>query len=67
MSWAQGYMSGANMSLTPGQYRDLAAMSLDAQKQSLWAYCDAHPLAEFIKAAMDLYLKLPLKKMRASQ
>jgi hypothetical protein len=63
MTWAQGYMSGMNVSsITQGRYRDLAAMTLDAQKQSLLSYCDNHPLAEFIKAAIDLYLKLPLKK-----
>ena len=61
MTWAQGYMSGANMSLTNGQYRDLAAMTVEAQEESLRNYCDQHPTAELIKAVMDLYVKLPLK------
>jgi hypothetical protein len=64
MTWAQGFMSGANMGLTvtEGQYRDLAAMTIEAQEASLRNYCDEHPMAEFLKAAVDLYLKLPLKK-----
>jgi hypothetical protein len=62
LTWAQGFMSGANASIEHGQYRDLAAMTLDAQKESLKTYCDDHPHAEFIKAVMDLYFKLPLKK-----
>jgi hypothetical protein len=62
LTWAQGFMSGANTGLN-GEYRDLNALSVDAQKQSLLSYCDQHPMAEFIKAAIELYLKLPLKKM----
>jgi len=62
LTWARGFMTGSNVSLGGGQYRDLIAMTVDEQKKSLRAYCDAHPLAEFIEAAMDLYSKLPLKK-----
>jgi hypothetical protein len=35
MNWAQGFMSGANISLPPSQYRDLQAMTIEAQVQSL--------------------------------
>jgi hypothetical protein len=62
MTWAQGFMSGANMVSKDGQYRDLAAMNIEAQEQSLKTYCDEHPMAQFIDAAMDLYFKLPFKK-----
>jgi hypothetical protein len=62
MTWAQGFMSGANASLTNGQYRDLQAMTIEAQEARLRSYCDEHPMAEFVKAAIDLYFKLPLKK-----
>ena len=62
LTWAQGFMSGSNLSLGGGQYRDLTAMTVDEQRKSLRAYCDSHPTAEFIEAAMDLYSKLPLKK-----
>jgi len=62
MTWAEGFMSGATMGFTPGQYRDLQAMTAEAQEESLRNYCDEHPMAEFIKAAIDLYLKLPMKK-----
>ena len=60
MAWAQGFISGAN-TVTKGEYRDMAAMSLDVQKQFLLGYCEAHPAANFIDAAVDLYFKLPLK------
>jgi hypothetical protein len=65
--WAQGFMSGANlMSLSAnGQYRDLAAMTIEAQERSLTNYCDEHPMAQLIKAVMDLYEKLPMKKYTA--
>jgi hypothetical protein len=62
MTWAQGFMSGENLSPGSTQYRDLQAMTIEAQEQSLRRYCDEHPMAEFIKGVMDLYLKLPLKK-----
>jgi hypothetical protein len=45
-----------------GQYHDLSAMTTKDQERSLRNYCDEHPMAEFLKAAMDLYFKLPLKK-----
>jgi hypothetical protein len=63
MTWAQGFMSGANIEeLQNGRYRDLQAMTIEAQEQSLRNYCDQHPMAEFVKAVFDLYFKLPLKK-----
>jgi len=65
--WAQGFMSGANINQTPpGEYRDMAAMTLDDQTALLREYCDKHPFAKFINAAMDLYFKLPLKKISPS-
>lgn len=60
IAWAQGFISGAN-SVTKAEYRDMAAMTVDVQKQFLLGYCDAHPAANFIDAAADLYFKLPLK------
>jgi hypothetical protein len=63
MTWAQGFMSGENIALPPGHYRDLQAMTLEAQESFLRNYCDEHPMAEFIKAAIELYLKLPMKKL----
>jgi hypothetical protein len=63
MDWAQGFMSGVNISdLRDGQYRDLQAMTVEDQKASLRDYCEEHPMAEFAKAVLDLYGKLPQKK-----
>ena len=57
-------MSGENYTqfAIDGQYRDLEAMTMEAQQKSLASYCDEHPMAEFVKAVLDLYGKLPLKK-----
>jgi hypothetical protein len=65
MTWAQGFMSGANASETKhsGHHRDLQAMTIEAQQESLRTYCDEHPMAEFVKAAIDLWNKLPWTKL----
>jgi len=57
-------MSGENTKqfAIDGQYRDLGAMTVEAQTQSLTSYCNEHPMAQFVKAVLDLYGKLPLKK-----
>jgi hypothetical protein len=62
--WAQGFMSGENNSqfAIDGQYRDLEAITVEAQQKSLTSYCDEHPMARFVTAVLDLYGKLPLKK-----
>jgi hypothetical protein len=64
MTWAQGFMSGANASEIKhgGNYRDLQAMTIEAQQESLRNYCDEHPMAEFVKAAIDLWNRLPWTK-----
>lgn len=64
MAWATGFMSGMNMEalLTKKLYRDLEAMTIAAQKQSIFSYCDNHPLAQFMSAVLDLYKQFPLKK-----
>lgn len=63
MYWAQGFMSGANISASNGgQYRDLQAMTTDEQLRNLTEYCNEHPMADFVKAVLDLYGKLPMKK-----
>jgi hypothetical protein len=66
MYWAQGFMNGANLEhvSNAGEYRDLGAMTIEAQEHSLMYYCDEHPMAEFSKAVIDLYTKLPMKKDR---
>jgi hypothetical protein len=67
MNWAQGFMTGANIreSKQSGRYRDLQAMTIEAQQESLRNYCDEHPMAEFIKAAIDLWNKLPWAKLNS--
>jgi hypothetical protein len=61
--WAWGYWSGANAAIfeSDKSYRDLDT-PVEAQKQSLLIYCDAHPMAMFVMAVKDAYSKFPLKK-----
>jgi hypothetical protein len=62
-TWAQGFMSGFNITETTGTYRDMTAVPIDAQKKFILNYCDQHPSLEYAKAVMELYhKKLPLKK-----
>jgi hypothetical protein len=62
-TWAQGFMSGFNITETTGTYRDMTAVPIDAQKKFILNYCDQHPSLEYAKAVMELYhYKLPLKK-----
>jgi hypothetical protein len=49
-----------------GKYRDLQAMTVEEQQQSLREYCDKHPMATFSKAVLDLYNKLPAKSYTPS-
>jgi hypothetical protein len=65
MYWAQGFMSGANSVrfVRDGEYVDLSGMTIEAQEASLRNYCDEHPMVEFFQATMDLYGKLPMKKV----
>jgi hypothetical protein len=63
--WAQGFWSGANAVIFQNDktYRDLDALTAEDEKQSLFIYCDAHPLALFEVAVMDVYnSKFPLKR-----
>jgi hypothetical protein len=60
-SWAQGFMSGLNYAKAEatGDRRDLLAMSTDNQMARIKKYCNAHPLADYVNAIMDLYKDLP--------
>jgi hypothetical protein len=63
--WAQGFMSGVNAAKALAAItciEDLQTMTVEAQLHSLTEYCDEYPMANFSKAVIDLYRKLPLKK-----
>lgn len=59
-TWAQGFMSGANMvtGVAGDGYRDLDG-DINAQKLSIRQYCDAHPSDDFAQAVVALYQSLP--------
>lgn len=61
-NWAQGFMSGLNYSeiARNGNSKNLGSMSTDQQQRAIRAYCNDHPLADYIDAVMDVYLRLPL-------
>jgi hypothetical protein len=63
-AWAQGFMSGLNFAAIgqTGISMNLNSMSIDQQQRALRAYCNDHPLANYIDAVLDLYNRLSLNK-----
>ena len=62
--WAQGFMSGINSALIgdSGLSKNLNSMSIDQQKRAIRAYCNDHPLANYIDAIWDLFNRFSLNK-----
>lgn len=62
--WAQGFMSGLNAAglIHDTAFHDLSAKTLEAQQSELRAYCDKHPLANYVVAVGTLFQTLPLKQ-----
>jgi hypothetical protein len=60
-TWAQGYMSGLNISAmgAGNRPRDLAG-DYSAQKQKIRSFCDQSPLKSYMSAIIDLWKNLPL-------
>jgi hypothetical protein len=46
---------------SPYAFRDLAG-DADGKEAHIRAYCDAHPLAYYFQAVLDLFDTLPMKK-----
>jgi hypothetical protein len=63
-NWAQGYMTGRNLSYSYEDWRQLNAISVERQERKLRDYCDAHPLKQFVDAVSDLYDSLPYAQAR---
>jgi hypothetical protein len=67
-SWAQGYMSAMNTAQSfpttrpQPQLHDLNSMSTKDQERLIRAYCDEHPLGNYIDAVLKLYNTLTLIK-----
>jgi hypothetical protein len=59
-SWAQGYMSGINMSVLASQRpaRELSG-EMNDQKRALRNYCADNPLRNYMDGVLDFYAKLP--------
>lgn len=59
-TWAQGYMSGLNISAmgNGNRARDLGG-DFSLQKQKLRAFCDQAPLKTYMNAVIDLWKSLP--------
>ena len=64
-SWAQGYMTATNVAIAAATntYRDLGGSVAD-QQAHIRSYCDAHPLAAYSDAVMNLYQTFPRKQPR---
>jgi hypothetical protein len=61
MSWAEGFMSGWNAGALSDQkaLRDLGVKTAEDESRAIRYYCDAHPLASFLDAVLDVYFSLP--------
>jgi hypothetical protein len=59
-SWAQGFMSGINLSEIErtGRSRDLSDYS--RQETYLRSFCDAYPLLPYARAVVSLFYTLPM-------
>jgi hypothetical protein len=57
-SWALGFMSGLNTELLQHGETNLNELSMEAQKQLVRSYCDAHPHASYFEAVFDLYNRM---------
>jgi hypothetical protein len=60
-TWAEGFMSGANMMVTVmgGASTDVEAMSLSDQQQFLRSFCQENPLSQYLEGVLALMKKLP--------
>jgi hypothetical protein len=64
-SWAQGFLSGVNMSSLPVT-ANVGAMTVENQEAYLREYCETHPLMHYVEAVMALYTSLPKSQRRSS-
>jgi len=62
VNWAQGFMSGLNFANlgNNGFSMNLHSKSTDQQQRAIRAYCNDHPIADYIDAVLDLYTHLDL-------
>jgi hypothetical protein len=66
-SWAQGFLTGVNgiaIAKKDATDRDLSSIPVEQQEQHLRDYCNDHPLALYMQAVVDLYLKFKLTHPR---
>lgn len=63
-TWAQGFMSGLNLSLVSntGSFRYIDGNDMASHKLRIRSFCATHPLAPYVGAVMDLLNSLPPRK-----
>jgi hypothetical protein len=63
-NWAQGFMSGLNFAAigNSGISMNLHSMSTDQQRRAIRAYCNDHPLANYVDAVLDVYGRFSMNK-----
>jgi len=63
-TWAQGFMSGLNLSdaASGRAYKAINGGDMATQKAYIRSYCDVHPLAQYVGAIVQLYTTLPNAK-----
>jgi hypothetical protein len=58
-TWAEGFMTALNLTLTESDRKDFAAQDLASQKTYLRNYCSDHPQAFYADAVGYLWVSLP--------
>jgi hypothetical protein len=63
-NWAQGLMTGMNLSLVRAKQstRDLTALTSDKQIEKIRTYCNANPSGFYFAAVLSLFDSLPEKR-----
>jgi hypothetical protein len=62
-NWAQGFMSGLNFAtIGQGISMNLGSISTEQQQRAIRAYCNEHPLGNYLDAVLDLYNRFSLNK-----
>jgi len=62
-TWAQGFMSGLNLTFVANlhKFHDLGSTPMAEQKSQLREYCDEHPLSPYSSAVINIYKTFPIR------
>ncbi len=69
-TWAEGFMSGLNFVTAvykmPGREFSSGDISMQSYQSYIRAFCNQHPMAQYLEAVFALYSSLPLTQSNSS-